>query len=274
MFSGDSKAPYITCFNRFVLEIVPTTKADLSHYYRKTTTTAQPVSQTSKSSVAKQVSSPAQDQQADLYTPAVAGYRYQPAAGKKTGSVTSEQGQPSAYAVTPPVVDLSKWFDMKKTDGKLVNKGLKRIPRIDQEVSTLNLSTNNIRAIREEDLTSIFRVTYKLDLSHNRISYISPRAFCNEEFDCEFSRLSNLILDHNRITAMPPLRLPKLVKLFIGHNQIKKLTPQAFEGFPRLYKLTLDHNSGLEICELFSYSLIPVGNSLTMLYIRDLDGTK
>lgn len=160
------------------------------------------------------------------------------------------------------------------SEATFVNKGLTKITAINNDVETLNFSKNSIDAISEANLKSIYRVTDTLDLSHNIIAYIHPHAFCNAELKCESSRLKRLYLSHNQITILPPLKLPNLLELDVSNNQLRKINLRVFQGLHKLTSLNVDHNTVLDVCSLFSYSMMTLGKTLEVLYARHTDGSK
>uniref|UniRef100_A0A3Q2CRU5 LRRNT domain-containing protein n=1 Tax=Cyprinodon variegatus TaxID=28743 RepID=A0A3Q2CRU5_CYPVA len=79
-----------------------------------------------------------------------------------------------------------------------------------------------------------------LNLQYNQIAIIHPKAFE------KLSRLEELYLGHNLLTALPAGSLQHLKKLstFYGNNNhIKKITPDNFLNLDKLVKLRLDGNS-------------------------------
>lgn len=88
------------------------------------------------------------------------------------------------------------------------------------------------------------REVVNLDLSHNRINFISIVAFR------AFKNLKRLDLSHNKIWNVPPKSFDGLISLKylnLGYNDIAVLTSDLFSAIPNLGELNLEANPLLEL---------------------------
>lgn len=107
----------------------------------------------------------------------------------------------------------------------------------------VSFAGNKIENIGEDTFYN-GRFVINLDLSHNRIDFISIVAFR------AFKNLKRLDLSHNKIWNIPPKSfdgLASLKYLNLGYNEIAVLTPDLFSAIPNLIELDLESNPLIEL---------------------------
>lgn len=107
----------------------------------------------------------------------------------------------------------------------------------------VSFAGNKIENIAEDTFYN-GRYVINLDLSHNRIDFISIVAFR------AFKNLKRLDLSHNKIWNIPSKSfdgLTSLKYLNLGYNEIAVLTPDLFSAIPNLVELDLESNPLIEL---------------------------
>uniref|UniRef100_A0A3B5R912 LRRCT domain-containing protein n=1 Tax=Xiphophorus maculatus TaxID=8083 RepID=A0A3B5R912_XIPMA len=126
------------------------------------------------------------------------------------------------------------------------NRGLRAVPRAAARVSVdaliLSLGGNFITNISASDFARYCKLV-RLNLQYNQIAAIHPQAFE------KLSRLEELYLGHNLLTALPAgilpenfLNLDNLVKLRLDGNSLEVLQDSVFTNLANLQYLHLEHN--------------------------------
>ncbi|XP_004705892.1 vasorin [Echinops telfairi] len=90
-------------------------------------------------------------------------------------------------------------------------------------LSNLDLSANRLQEVTNESFRGLRRLE-RLYLGKNRIRHIEAGAF--DALD----HLLELKLQDNELRALPPLRLPRLLLLDLGHNSLPSLEPGALDA--------------------------------------------
>ena len=95
-----------------------------------------------------------------------------------------------------------------------------------QPLANLSLALNNIKAVKE-GVFNFVRVK-NLNLEHNRIQVVSPRAFDN------MPHLERIVLDFNELRRWSGewfFNCSRLATVSITHNFLEELPPKAFRNF-------------------------------------------
>ncbi len=123
--------------------------------------------------------------------------------------------------------------------------GLEQIVKA-PEIKSVIINGSLIRQILNPHFLR-FKKLVSLDLSNNRIAFISDQAFA---YLCS---LQNLILKGNRLEKLSPIfmELKNLTLLDLSHNRLKVITPGALHGLEALRDLCLDDNQLAEVPEDF-----------------------
>lgn len=124
-------------------------------------------------------------------------------------------------------------------------------------VTDLDLSGGTITSLGDEAFKFMCQDLNYLNVSFNIINSISHSAFtCSE-------RLRVLDLSHNHIEELnfETSGLKNLLKLYVRHNSIKKITNTVYKNLVYLENLDLSHN---EITEIESKSFVGLGNIETL----------
>uniref|UniRef100_A0A914VXV3 Chaoptin n=1 Tax=Plectus sambesii TaxID=2011161 RepID=A0A914VXV3_9BILA len=108
------------------------------------------------------------------------------------------------------------------------------------QLERLSLSRNQIFAIRETNFpASVVGNLRSINLGHNRLTNVSPRAFH------DLPRLEQLLLNNNRLTTLNANSFDNLTNLrllSVAHNYLNKTFQMSFASLPRLEHLSLAHN--------------------------------
>ncbi|XP_030585862.1 leucine-rich repeats and immunoglobulin-like domains protein 1 isoform X3 [Archocentrus centrarchus] len=85
--------------------------------------------------------------------------------------------------------------------------------------------------------------TVSLNLSHNKLTAISPEVFAS------LPNLRELRLDHNELTSVPDLgqAAPKIVSLYLHHNKIRSIDGRRTEELVSVETLDLSNNDITEL---------------------------
>ncbi|CAG7731919.1 unnamed protein product [Allacma fusca] len=138
----------------------------------------------------------------------------------------------------PDMTSLEKYVFIDVRDGNIVSTAEKRLTLAYEGLT--DMPRNLI-----EDYGNFIEI---LDLSHNKLAYVTNCAFRNVDFLLYFEKMTTLILDHNYITCdvIFPI-IPTLTTLWLNHNLIDKLhpfIPNLGKSFPNLQILSLMGNQG------------------------------
>lgn len=126
----------------------------------------------------------------------------------------------------------------------------------------LDVSHNFISSLRNGDLESTASGLKWLDLSGNRLTYLSDESLYS------MATLEVLKLADNQLAALPPTVFNKsqqLKELHLQNNSLTLLTPELFNGLEHLVVLNLSHNAIAS--HLLSHDTFA---SLTSLRVLDL----
>ena len=126
----------------------------------------------------------------------------------------------------------------------------------------LDVSHNFISSLRNGDLESTASSLKRLDLSGNRLTYLSDESLYS------MATLEVLKLADNQLAALPPTVFNKsqqLKELHLQNNSLTLLTPELFNGLEHLVVLNLSHNAIAS--HLLSHDTFA---SLTSLRVLDL----
>jgi Leucine-rich repeat (LRR) protein len=107
-------------------------------------------------------------------------------------------------------------------------------------VAHLDLSENEITALRSGDLAQVEGKLKSLDLSHNRVAILGDEALSG------LDSLLELNLGGNQLSALPPTVFNKsssMQKLFLQNNTLTLLPAGIFGGLDGLVLLNLSHNA-------------------------------
>ena len=104
----------------------------------------------------------------------------------------------------------------------------------------LDVSRNFISSLRNGDLERTALGLQKLDLSGNRLTYLSDQSLYS------MTTLEVLKLADNQLAALPPTVFNKsqqLKELHLQNNSLTLVTPELFNGLEHLVLLNLSHNA-------------------------------
>uniref|UniRef100_A0A8C2WU76 Fibromodulin n=1 Tax=Cyclopterus lumpus TaxID=8103 RepID=A0A8C2WU76_CYCLU len=116
-------------------------------------------------------------------------------------------------------------------------RNLQHVPYVPSHVKYVYLQRNQIAGIQDGVFDNATDLVWVV-LFHNRLD--SGKIGSNV-----FGKLRNLVrllLDHNRLTRVPPNLPRSITDLRLGHNEISKVLPDSFEGMADLGTLQLRGN--------------------------------
>lgn len=157
----------------------------------------------------------------------------------------SEEGEEEAppKVLTPDLIKASLSQIGKTFDG--TSYAFLKLDLTDKELESLCEELGSYQHLRFielngnvlVDISVLSKIPYilRLNLRGSRVPKLE--LFNNEE---TFSHLQFLNMQGNRITALTPLKLPKLIQINLSNNEIG--TAETFEGHPNLRKLELRGN--------------------------------
>lgn len=138
------------------------------------------------------------------------------------------------------------------------SRNLQHVPYVPSHIKYVYLQRNQITGIQDGVFDNATNLVWVV-LFHNQLN--SDKMGKNV-----FSKLKNLdllLLDHNKLTRVPP-NLPKSIRdLRLGHNNISKIPSNSFEGMTNLTSLQLQANVIEDVGGVFKGL-----KSLTMLDMR------
>ena len=131
------------------------------------------------------------------------------------------------------------WKSSKMT-AECTAVGATEVPtNIDGATQVINISHNSLEVLRSEEFAQAKLLNLqKINVGHNNISVVHPRAF---------SGLLNLVdidLSHNRLGSVPSDSFPhtlNLMSLSLSHNPITVIKSEAFSQLRHLTRLDLSH---------------------------------
>ena len=133
------------------------------------------------------------------------------------------------------LMSFSVWNEIHSSAILLVNKGYKKVPTIKADWTSVSLQYNLIEKILANEVAPAIQLR-SIDLTRNLIEFIHDDAFIS----CIV--LERVMLDHNRLTALPASFGPnpnKLKTLSVERNLILD-TPQIyFAKYPGLIDLNV-----------------------------------
>ncbi len=119
-----------------------------------------------------------------------------------------------------------------------VPKSLSRTSNATIPVEVLDLSSNKLNAVTEQDLIYWTKLEY-VSLAKNKISTVHERAFRQQ------THLKTLDLRRNQLTSLPAnmlSRASKLRALDISRNMLENISPTAFQNSSQLQWINLGYN--------------------------------
>lgn len=122
----------------------------------------------------------------------------------------------------------------------ITDLGLSKDSACRMVIKDLDVSHNYISSLRNGDLESTAASLKTLDLSGNRLTYLSDESLYS------MTTLEVLKLADNQLAALPPTVFNKsqqLQELHLQNNSLTLVTPELFNGLDHLVLLNLSHNA-------------------------------